>query len=67
MLYSITVRDVENDETIYLNHCCLRTLSFGSHDMAWNTHHIKIAKIMLYRVKQKHADDGLTYEISDYS
>ncbi len=61
MLYSIVVR--ENKEFSFLNHSCMNTLSFGSHDMAWLTNNPETANNMLQRVKQKHAGDNRDYEI----
>ncbi len=60
----LTIIEISNADTFYLNHSCMSSLSFGSEEMAWTTDDREKAELMLDKVKTRKAGSESVFEIS---
>lgn len=60
----LTIAEKISGETVYLNHSCLNTCSFGALEMAWTTRDNEKAQLMLEHViKTRGRDDFIVQEL----
>ncbi len=62
---TFTIIEIADNETFYLNHSCMSSLSFGSEEMAWTTEDREKAELMLDKVEHVKGTAFSEFEVSE--